>query len=162
MIYRLKQFYWGIIAKISSEDIKFIREYLDDRELKLFNRLSIYEQAHCIRTAKAVNNIYFHNKIDSNILIKVALLHDIGKIKKRLNLIDKSILVILDKLTRGKIRKFNNIKRVDVYYNHGDKGYEILKDYNYNDRFLYLVKNHHNNIIGDKGLDILKECDSKS
>ncbi|QGU93757.1 HDIG domain-containing protein [Clostridium bovifaecis] len=160
--YRIKQFYWGITAKISLEDKGFLKEYLNDNELKLFSRLPIYDQAHCIRTAKEVKRVYLKNRMSNNLLIKAALLHDIGKIEGRLNLIDKSVLVVLDKLTKGKIRRFNNVKKIDVYYNHANKGYSILKEYNYNERFLYLIKNHHNNIIRDKELEILRECDCKS
>lgn len=160
--YRIKQFYWGITAKISLEDKMFLKEHLNDSELKLFNRLPIYDQAHSIRTAKEVKRIYLESRMSNDILIKSALLHDIGKIENRLNLIDKSILVILDKLTKGRIKKFNNVKKIDVYYNHAEKGYSILKKYNYSDRFLYLIKNHHNNIIRDKELEVLRKCDCRS
>jgi putative nucleotidyltransferase with HDIG domain len=91
-----------------------------------------------------------------------ALLHDIGKIEGKLNLIDKSILVVLDRITKGKIKEFKNLKKVDIYYNHPDKGYNILKNFDYNDRFLYLIRNHHNKSIKDKELEVLIKCDSMS
>lgn len=161
-LYRVKQFFWGITAEINLEDREFIRTYLNDDELKLFEELPKYEQAHCIRTAKNVHSIYSDKKMSNNLLIKAALLHDIGKIEKKLNLIDKSVLVVLDKITKGKMKKFSNIDKINIYYNHGDKGYNILKQYCYDERLLYLVKNHHNHINGDKELEILRECDSKS
>jgi hypothetical protein len=37
----------------------------------------------------------------------------------------------------------------------------MLKKFGYDERLLYLIKNHHNdNIIGDKELDMLKKCDN--
>lgn len=158
-LYRIKQFYWGITSKMSSKDEEFIIKYLNKIELELFNKLPIYDKVHCIRTAKEVEK----KSIKNYMLIKAALLHDIGKVQTKLNLIDKSIMVLLDKFTRGKIKRFNRIKKIDIYYNHAEIGYNILKKYDYDQRFLYLIKNHHNSdIIEDVELNILKECDSKN
>jgi hypothetical protein len=57
-----------------------------------------------------------------------------------------------------------NVKKIDVYYNHAEKGYILLSRLDkYSDRFLYLVRNHHeNDIIEDRALEILKEADSLS
>jgi len=162
-IYRIKQFYWSMTSKINVEDIDFLKIHLETYELQLFNQLSIYEKKHCINVAKDIKSICNQRKLQSKELIKVALLHDIGKIYSKMNSIDKSIMVIMHKLTNGKIRAYKNIKNVNMYYNHGDIGYTLLKKYGYNDRFLFLVKNHHNNnIIEDIELDLLKECDDRN
>lgn len=163
-IYRIKQFYWALNCKIDEEDIKFIDKYLNSTERKLFRSLAKYEQKHCINVAQSISNAYEYKNKEDEIFIKAALLHDIGKVYKKLNVIEKSLMVMLDSITKGKIKKFDNIDKINVYYNHPDKGYEILKNSgDYDEKFLYLVKNHHNdNIIGDKKLDILKKCDSKN
>lgn len=162
MIYRVKQFYWGITYKINKEDREFINKYLDKYELELFNNLSTSEQSHSIRTARDVKKINRDNEAEYK-LVRAALLHDIGKIEKSLNVIDKSVMVLLHKFTKGKIKKFIGIKKVDVYYNHAEKGYNILKQYLDDERVLYLIRNHHNEeIVNDKELEILKECDSKN
>lgn len=167
-LYRVKQFVWAAFSKINEEDHTYIRSNLDKDEQKLFYLLSISEQKHCIRVAQEVKKLTKTNKgsyklnITDKEFIRVALLHDIGKIEKKLNILDKSILVILNKVVGSKMRKLTNIKKVDVYYNHAERGYEILsKLNNYDKRFLYLVRNHHNNdIINDVELDILKTADS--
>lgn len=157
--YRIKQFYWGITSKITLEDEKFIIKYLNRIELDLFNKLPIYDKVHCIKTAREVEQISMKNYT----LIKAALLHDIGKTYTKFNLIDKSIMVLLDKITRSKIKRFSKIKKINVYYNHAEIGYNILKKYCYDERFLYFIKNHHNSdIIEDVELNILKKCDSKN
>lgn len=162
MLYRVKQFYWAITYKINKEDKEFINKYLDKYELKLFNNLGKSEQSHSIRTAKDVKKIIKNNRAEYK-LIRAALLHDIGKIEKNLNVIDKSVMVLLHKFTKGKLKKFTGIKKVDVYYNHAEKGYNILKQHLDDERVLYLIRNHHNEeIINDKELEILKECDSKN
>ncbi|NLZ47483.1 MAG: HD domain-containing protein [Clostridiales bacterium] len=169
-LYRVKQFFWAVFSRITNEDKKYIQRYLDKEEQELFFRLSVSEQKHSIRVAKDVERRLETNEIqravdlDRDEFIKVSLLHDIGKIEKKLNPIDKSVLVILDKLAGNKMRKMTNIKKIDVYYNHAEKGYILLNRLNkYRDRFLYLVRNHHeNDIIGDSSLDILRAADSIS
>jgi len=161
-LYRVKQFYLSIVSKINNEDIDFLEKYLEGYELKLFTKLRNYEQKHSINVAMDVKITCIKRELKSRELIRVALLHDIGKIYSSMNPIDKSIMVILNKITDGKIKKYNKFKNINIYYNHGDIGYNLLRKYDYNDRFLFLVKNHHNNIIGDIELDLLKECDDRN
>lgn len=160
-IYRIKQFYWSITAKIGAEDEKYIKAHLNEQEIALFNRLQIYEKKHSIKVASDIERLYEGEDNNKKMLIKAALIHDIGKIEKKLNLVDKSILVVMNKVTHGNMKKYMNLKKIDVYYNHADIGYNMLKKFGYDERLLYLIKNHHNdNIIGDKELDMLKKCDN--
>jgi putative nucleotidyltransferase with HDIG domain len=153
-----------MVCRIDSKDKEFISKYLNMDEKSLFNKLATYEQKHSINVAEAVMKVCEENNINNEALVKAALLHDIGKTYKKLNPIEKSLMVMLNNISKGKLRRYNRFKKVDVYYNHGDKGYNMLKNTgNYNERFLYLVKNHHNNFIfGDKELDILRTCDNKN
>ncbi len=162
-LYRVKQFYWSMVSKLNDEDIDFIKSYLETYELQLFHQLPTYDQKHCINVARDVKSTCNQRKLQSKNLIKVALLHDIGKIYNSMNPIDKSIMVIMHNITNGKIKAYNKIKNVNIYYNHGDIGYNLLRKYGYDDRFLFLVKNHHNNnIIEDIELELLKECDDRN
>lgn len=163
-LYRVKQFYWSLTSKLDSIDVELINKYLNIKEKELFCSISTYEQKHSIKVAMDVIKLCEENNIKNDSLVRAALLHDIGKSFKKLNPIEKSIVVILDKLSKGKLKKFKEVKQIDVYYNHADKGYNILKNTgNYDERFLYLVKNHHNkHVIGDKELEILKTSDSKN
>ena len=162
-LYRVKQFYRSMVSKINDEDIDFLKIYLETYELQLFHQLPTYEQKHCINVARDVKSTCNQRNLQSKDLIKVALLHDIGKIYSNMNPIDKSIMVIMHKITNGKIESHKKIKNVNMYYNHGDIGYNLLRKYGYDDRFLFLVKNHHNNnITEDTELDLLKECDDRN
>lgn len=162
-IYRVKQFYMSIVSRINDEDIGFLKIHLETYELQLFHQLPTYEQKHCINVARDVKKTSDSRELKSKTLIKVALLHDIGKIYNSMNPIDKSIMVIMNRITHGKIRSYKKNKNVNIYYNHGDIGYNLLKKYGYDDRFLFLVKNHHNNnIVRDIELDLLKECDNRN
>lgn len=161
-LYRVKQFYWGVTAKINEKDKEFLNKYLSKRELHLFNQLNEYEKKHCVNTAMDVEAFCLKKNIKGKMLVKAAILHDIGKITNKINLVEKSFMVVLDKVSKEKIKKYCNRNRIiNCYYNHGDNGYKILKDYGYDEEFLYLIKNHHNNyIIGDKKLDIIRKFDN--
>lgn len=160
--YRIKQFFWSITAKISIEDINYVQQHLNNNQYELFLKLSEQEQKHSIKVAQDVQEECRKLNIQGEELIKIALLHDIGKIYKTLNVVDKSVMVLADKFTFGKVRKISNLKKVNVYFNHGTIGYEMLKDSGLSERALYLIKNHHSDIIDDEELNILKKCDSNN
>ncbi|AJA46148.1 hypothetical protein CPAST_c00130 [Clostridium pasteurianum DSM 525 = ATCC 6013] len=160
--YRVKQFFSYLNAKITNDDLEYIYSKLNNNEIGLFNKLSLHEQKHSINVAKDVEKICLYKKICSNDLIKIALLHDIGKINGNLNIVDKSILVIFNCLSNGRIKKFKFIRKINLYYNHGKIGADILKKYGYNKRFLYLIENHHNIKEDDYELNIIRFCDNKN
>ena len=159
---RVKQFYVNVTDKMTEKDYDYANEILNKKEFELFMKLSKSEQKHSIRIAKDIEFIIDNNETDDkeilknrNLLIKSALLHDIGKITKRLNVIDKSIIVILNKLTKGKLKK------IQCYYNHSSYGYEILKDIIDDTVILDIVKNHHSD--NSKNLvNFFKQIDDKN
>jgi putative nucleotidyltransferase with HDIG domain len=163
--YRFKQFLWSLSFKLSKREEEYLSEHLNSTERGLFKRLSIAEQRHSIRVALDVEKAcrdYDESgtAIDGQKLVKAALLHDIGKIFGKLNVIEKSILVILNKLSKGKIKRYSHIKKINVYYNHADMGAELLKGYEIDESTIYLVRNHHRNIKGDAELEVLADCDN--
>lgn len=97
-------------------------------------------------------------------MAKIALLHDIGKIEGSLNVVEKSILVIMNKLTKGKMKNIKNNKKIDLYYNHPIKSVNLLKYINkYDDEFLDAIKYHHSNELYENNyLKVLKICDEKN
>ena len=104
--------------------------------------------------------------IDMYKLGRAALLHDVGKSIKHLSLVEKSTVVLLDKFTNGRIKKFNNIKQIDIYYNHPKIGREILikNGFEKDKELLDVVRYHHNLNIDEenKMLNIIKICDNKN
>lgn len=162
-MYRIKQFIWAITSKYKPIDKNLINKYLNKKEKKLFKKLKISDQHHSIRVCNKALEENKKDKLDENKLAKIALLHDVGKSMGNLNVIDKSILVILDKVTKGNLRKVNNIK-VDLYYNHPKKSVNLLKGINkYDKEFLEAIEKHHyNGINTNRYLSIIRECDDVS
>lgn len=161
-MYRVKQFFWSLDTRIGREDMEYVKRNLSEREYGLFMRLSKQERKHSIKVARDVEAEFAREGIAAGEMVKVSLLHDIGKVNRRLNSIDKSVLVIADKVTKGRIRDIG-LPKVDVYFNHGAMGRELLSDFRLSERALYLIENHHNHEIkGDRELDILMRCDGRN
>ena len=173
MVYRIRQFIWAVSCNFKEVNYEYISKFLDNEEITLFNKLKHSDKHHCIRVCNDCLKIKNDRKldIDEKVLGKIALLHDIGKSEYKLNLIQKSLLVIMHKITKGKLKRFSSIKAINIYYNHGIKGQEILssnKD-KYNKEILDAIQNHHNYYIGEniKGtnnifLEILIEADNSN
>ncbi|MBD7916396.1 HD domain-containing protein [Clostridium sp. Sa3CUN1] len=164
-LYRVKQFIWGFTSLFKKIDDTYLTKFLDEEEIKIFNKLKHNDKHHCIRVCK--DSIKMRNSLNINVdmyrLGRAALLHDVGKSVKHLSLIEKSILVILDKITNGKIKKYTNIKQINVYYNHPKIGSEILKNNGFNNdkELLDIVQYHHSSIakFDNEMLKIIKTCD---
>ena len=127
-LYRVKQFIWALKAMRENIDVEYVNKYLNTNEKELFNKLKKTDKQHCIRVSKDAVKYSKLANISTHRVAKVALLHDIGKGYYGLNIIEKSVLVILNKVTKGKLKKYNNIKAVDSYYNHAKKGADLLKN----------------------------------
>lgn len=161
--YRIKQFMWAMNTHMSFNEVQYTKEKLTVEEQSIFETLAKNEQKHCIRVCKAVEAELKLKKEENNILLKAALLHDVGKSKKKINIIFKAIIVVLDKITKGKIKKYTNIVYVNIYYNHDKLGAEILKGINCDKRIVYLVGNHHNTKIKtDEELNLIRYFDNKN
>lgn len=159
MFYRIKQFIWAITAKLSEEEIQFIKRYLSIEEQELFWGLRVYEQKHSLRVAYALRRQGGKHQVEE--YIRLGLLHDVGKSKYPLNPIEKSIIVMLDGITKGRIRYWSKLKIVKCYYQHGEIGYQMLQELgSYAPSFLEAVKTHHQEeIIGNSLQMALKACD---
>ncbi|MDU5108383.1 MULTISPECIES: HD domain-containing protein [unclassified Clostridium] len=167
-LYRIKQFIWGFTSLFKEIDYTYITKFLNENEIEIFNTLKHNDKHHCIRVCK--DSIKMRNELNIDVdmyrLGRAALLHDAGKGKIHLSLVEKSAVVLLDKLTRGKIRRYDNIKQINVYYNHPNIGLGILikNGFEYDKELLDVVRYHHSpNIKNEnKMLNIIKICDDKN
>lgn len=107
-----------------------------------------------------------YDTVDEFKIAKCALLHDIGKIEISLNIIEKGVVVIINKVTKGNFLKYNKYSRMTKYYNHPAIGKRLLEGISFEDEeILYCIENHHKNldIIEDNlYLKILNICDSRN
>lgn len=157
MFYRVQQFIKAVTAQITKEDLSFVKQHLNQVEVALFLKLKPYEQRHCIDVAKKLDETSMGNLE----MIKLGLLHDIGKLRYPLNPIEKSMIVVLDRLTGGNIKRYSRYKMIKCYYEHPQIGYEMLREIgNYDEVFLDLIKNHHQKDEKNPKLILLQEADN--
>ncbi|WP_142413722.1 HD domain-containing protein [Hathewaya massiliensis] len=159
---RIKQFIIGTfdtIKPFSSEDKAIINNYLDYKEVEVFNTMKKYDKSHCLRVTKSIlsyleyNDLNIENKKE---LIKASLIHDIGKRDGNFYIINRGFIVILVKVFKNK-KFLLKYKKFSIYVNHPEIGYNILKESNlFSEEVLYIVKNHHKKSL-DKSLERLKE-----
>lgn len=165
-MYRVKQFIWVIKSLVEKVDYNFVDKFLNIHEKQLFDKLSKSDKQHSIRVSKDAIKIIETSNYNINLekIAKAALLHDIGKVDGGLNIFEKSVMVILDKVSKGEFKKYSNIKQIDMYYNHPEKGIDLLKEFDsYDKEFLDSIRYHHqvnksNNII----LEVIKESDNRN
>jgi putative nucleotidyltransferase with HDIG domain len=166
-LYRVKQFIWGIGSLYKKVDYEYVGQFLTEDEINIFKKLKRSDQHHCVRVCK--DSIQYNKEYSVNVnehkLGKAALLHDVGKGSLHLSLIEKSIIVILDKITKGNLRNHDKIKQVNIYYNHPKIGFNILKNLGYENDLLDVIRYHHKKgkiNCNNKMLQIISICDDKN
>lgn len=150
IIYRIKQFYFGMFSVYTKADESFARAYLSSQELALFNQLPGFEKKHAVVVAGKMLDLALYNpEIDRRKLVRLGLLHDIGKITERNSVLTKSVLVIirfflpwfydfLAELGKDNMR----FKRFYIHKHHGAVGAELLEKIGESAEFLSIVKKH--------------------
>lgn len=165
---RVKQFYINATDSMISKDYEYVKIHLNNEEYDLFKKILKSEQKHSVRIAKEIEYTIENNLVDDvdiiqskNLLIKTALLHDVGKSKQKVNIIEKSIIVILNKLTKGNLKNLKKSKKVQCYYNHSEYSYILLKDIIKDDLILSIIRNHHKN-TDNKLTNFFKQIDDNN
>lgn len=93
---RVRQFFLAIRARLTRKDREFIKKNLNNSEKKLFTAMNIFDQRHALNTAYMAMQLAKQDKnCDEELLIKAALLHDIGRDAKYILLLDKVFFVLV-------------------------------------------------------------------
>jgi len=173
LIYRIKQFYFGMFSRYTKADETFARSFLNIQEMALFNQLPSFEKKHAVVVArKMFEASRLHPELDSRKLIRLGLLHDIGKVVEHNSVLTKSILVILrfflpglyDRLAeRGKDHP--RFRRYYIHKHHGAVGAELLEKIGESSEILGIIAKHDPKVepFGPDDpieLKILQEADS--
>ena len=148
--YRLKQFYFGMFSHYEKSDEAFARQYLHGEEWALFGQLPGFEKKHAVVVARKMLDLAVYNpELDQQKLVKLGLLHDVGKVAERNSILSKSGLVVLryflpglyDWLAeRGRTQKL--LRRFYIHKHHGAVGAELLARIGLSGEFLSIIKKH--------------------
>jgi putative nucleotidyltransferase with HDIG domain len=162
-----------MFSRYTRADEAFALSYLNIQEIALFNQLPGFEKKHAVVVArKMLEAAHRYPDLDQRKLVRLGLLHDIGKILERNSIITKSILVIirfffpnfynrLAELGKDNLR----YQRFYIHKHHGAVGAELLEKIGESSEILSIIKKHDPRIepFGPEDpveLKILQEADS--
>lgn len=172
-ITRVKQFWISMFSVYTKADEAFARSYLNIQEMALFNQLPGFEKKHSVVVArKMLTAVHGQPILDERKMVRLGLLHDIGKVMERNSILTKSVLVIIrfccpwlyDRLAdNGKDQPF--FRRFYIHKHHGQVGADLLARIGEESEILSIIAKHDPRVypLGeDTPLEqkILNEADS--
>lgn len=106
MLRRIEQFVFALRAEMRPEDDGFVQQYLPERLWMLFAGMSVIDRCHALRVAHtALVLAESRNDVDKELLIRCALLHDVGRQKDDMGLAGKIAAVLCNFFFSGHARK---------------------------------------------------------
>ncbi len=171
IMYRLKQVQDALSGKLSETDWSTINSSLSEKELMLFKKLAIADQFHSMQVAKSALDLKNKLKldIDSKLITRAALLHDIGKLGIRLSLIDRVLPVIMTRISVKLSRMLGQnysaklvFRGFFTYWHHQDRGVEIAVESGLDPQIVELIRKHQEPISEQDNqlLWLIKKADS--
>ena len=170
---RIRQFFRAIFARVGPADRQYVRTWLPESELQqLFGEMAEPDQCHALHTAyTALELAHKKNGVDEIFLVRIALLHDVGRVKGDLGLWGKVAVVLLNRFLPHFSRRHATASRdgvfgfwhhaLYVYYHHAEIGSEKLRLLGCS-REASVVRLHHASpTAGDSmELQLLRQADS--
>jgi len=169
---RSRQFFQALFAKMEPKDHAVVEQYLDETEKELFYRMAPAVQKHCVNVAETVSGMDGGRPdLNRRLLIKAALLHDLGKSGGDFTLLDRVWYVLVKKISPrlalklakpGKGRFLARLRNAFyIHLNHAEMGASLLRNSGLKGELVYLVRNHHNDGLasGSPELELLIQAD---
>jgi putative nucleotidyltransferase with HDIG domain len=155
LIKRTRQFFRAVFSTMEDTDHAFVQQILSNTEKQLFYSMNNAVQKHCVNVARIAQDLLKDRpEINHNLVLRVALLHDLGKSADNIALMDRVLYVLACKLTPSLVYKLakpgvsgicaNLRNSFFVHVNHEEFGATIAQKACLDDNFIYLVRNHHN------------------
>lgn len=150
----LKRVFSWWVPEINNEGRKLIDDYLNDAGKFLFSQMSKSDQHHSLAVARAVlEQTAYLRGVKIKVLVKAALLHDIGKVEGDFNLVSRLFAGVLRRIKptlRGKLAvtsyetMWEKIKYgcyVDLI--HPARGAHMAKIFGIEPAVVEMIRRHH-------------------
>ena len=147
---------------MTAEDKAFVATHLNDKEQALFYAMAVFDERHALNVARTAQKLAEGLTLDQELLLRVSLLHDIGRTK--VSLWDKVFAVVMDKLfptlTKRLARKNHALH---IYYHHPKIGADKLRSMGLAREAEIIAKHHDLSEAGDlPELAILRRADEQN
>ena len=169
---RVLQFLHALTAHLNESDHAFVRRFLAEGERGLFYAMDVIDQRHALHTAyTALELAHKKNGVDEIFLVRIALLHDVGRVKGDLGLLGKVAVVLLNRFLPHFSRRHATVSRdgifgfwrhaLYVYYHHAEIGSEKLRLLGCS-REASVVRLHHASPTAEDSMELqlLRQADS--
>lgn len=105
ILYRVRQFWRMAYVKNDPGELELVQKVLSPKQMELFIQLQPGEKNHA--------SMMFHTLVEQNVtqpdLLVAALLHDVGKLRYRLNLLQRAMVVLARAATPRKARQWGSL-----------------------------------------------------
>lgn len=155
--YRLRQARRALHARLTPNQAQSVRNLLGEVLWQLFAQLSPDEQYH----AFAVWQLVLQNGNAGIDLQMACLLHDVGKIRSRMNLLDRGLVVLLKKCCPGLGQRTAHLRPQDLHgknrwlrgivvaHQHPQWGAELTSAAGAPDAVVWLIANHQSSRLAE-------------
>jgi len=143
--YRASQFLRALLAQPAAEDARLVADYLPPALRPRFDGMSRAEQSHSLAVLRTLLR---QGQTDPD-LLAAALLHDVGKTRAPLRLLDRVLVVLAQRVAPGAAQAWSNgaprgwKRPFVVAARHAEWGAEILEQAGASPRLVGMVRQHH-------------------
>lgn len=104
ILYRTRQFWQTLGATLAPEDLDLVGEVLTPDQRMLFERLQMSEKVHSLKVLRALLD---QGEYQPDLLV-AALLHDVGKSRFPLNMLDRILIVLGKTFFPGRAKRWGS------------------------------------------------------
>ncbi len=151
---RVKQVFAALTAKVAAADREFVAAWLTPGEQALFFAMNVPDQHHALQVAHAARRLAAgRENVDTGLLTRCALLHDVGKVKGDVSTFDKALAVLAHRLAPswaegwgrpGRGGRVANLRHaLHVYFRHPERSAALLAGIGADERLLAIIRRHH-------------------
>lgn len=166
MLNRIKQVFAALTAAITQKDRQFVDLYLNFKERNLFLGMNIPDQRHVLNVAyTSLQLAESHPEVNIVLLIKCALLHDVGKRKGDVSTFDKIITVIGHGLFSNWTKKWGRLGRGSklsnlrhafyIYHHHAALSAAKLHEIGEDVQLIEIIARHHKTPADNDPLELI-------
>ena len=172
MLSRINQFVAAVKAKITPADNDFIGGELTPDEQGLFYGMSLPDQRHALNVAYTALGLAANRELDLQLLVRGALLHDVGRQRGDVSTGDKIITVLARRVAPHRARRWARAGKGDrvanlrhafhVHFHHPERSARFLAAIGEEQALLDIVRRHHEAPAEDdpQELTLLRQADN--